>query len=241
MQHDSALLLALAITLSPAGPAAAQEAFEGFEIPPGWVAVHEDYFEAFANEPSHQFHAARESLLERDFTAAARSLERAAMLMRIESDRANDEDRQEILEQADELDALAELVARGALDSAQRLSAAFARAHHVLAVHRLNRAAEARERGAPKAVGRELEAATLQLEQEAAWSDRELDAATRSALKRGREVADALLAGKPVPDDEVTAAVRTLRSRVRRFSAGDSSLNPPGATARAHATAPSSR
>lgn len=158
------------------------------------VLVDTDILAAFVNKPCENFQSAREQFLSGNNTKAAGFLRTASAYLRLEAARAEATSRVAIENSVRDLEQLASAVEKGEIHAYSELQRVFVEAHVALASHHCVQSdsccCQLEKDGAAgdvTCVCRELNAASIHLEQAAMWRDGEL-----------AKLSQPILEGKPV-------------------------------------------
>tara|TARA_R110002049_G_scaffold288534_2_gene471134 strand:- start:25536 stop:26327 length:792 start_codon:yes stop_codon:yes gene_type:complete len=154
------------------------------------VLVDTDILAAFVNKPCENFQSAREQFLSGDNTKAAGFLRTAAAYLRLEAARADAASRVAIENSVRDLEQLASAVEKGEIRAYSELQRVFVEAHVALASHHCVQSDSCccqlekdGVNGDVTCVCRELNAATIHLEQATMWRNGELAELSQSILE----------------------------------------------------------
>ena len=213
--------IALGGFMSAAAVAAGEDApVNALQTPRGFVTIEEDLWDDLADEPgNHLFHA-REAFLMVDVRKAAAELRKAATYLRINAGQAAAGAKLQLSRSAHELESLAKRVEAGTVKSVTELDRASARAAHALSHHHCVIAERSWLAQQTQRAGKQLRAATDNLEHAAAWSGHKLQSATREVIKDTRIISGKLIEGTGFVFDEVGKGVGALGKQVEHVGQG---------------------
>jgi hypothetical protein len=160
---------------------------------------------------------ARESLLRRDYEAAAEELRQIASYLRTQAEGVADDVREGLLTSARDLERVAEDIRRGVSVSARDIDRAVAGARHALARHHLLRAQEARARNAISEAGKELRLAADEMEKGFQSLGEEVASTTAAVARDARSLADRIALGGRWTETEFQQSVDALRREIDRL------------------------
>jgi hypothetical protein len=191
------LVIAFAITLTHPGVwAGTINSPTPGKSPDRMIQVPEEVVIVLDQDLNDHLQEAREHFTQKDLTAAAADLRKAAALLKLEAGSALTPEDQELLQtSAQELDRLAAEMQQKAAVTGTELNHAIARAHHGSARHYYRQAMEDWTKKATAQAGHDLRAAVDHVQQGLASAGVTLTAATRAALDEAR-----LLAGKMIAE-----------------------------------------
>ncbi|PKN17359.1 MAG: hypothetical protein CVU71_16410 [Deltaproteobacteria bacterium HGW-Deltaproteobacteria-6] len=148
------------------------------------------------------FQKAKQNYLDKKMDAAAAQIKKSAAFMKKESMKASEKSKAALADSAQELEKLAGDVKKGSVTSVKKMEDAFGRAYHALALDAHARSAESWAKKESVKAGESLDKAATYLERGFAWTGRKIEAGTKNALKKSRELSVKLKAkGRAVADD----------------------------------------
>ncbi len=165
-------------------------------------------------EVEKQFHKARENHLKKDYRNSAAEIRQAAAFLEKEAEQATGEAKQALIASARELGQLADLERKGAVNSAQELEHAFARADHALARYYQAKASESWGKKAVSEAGRNLRAAAVHLEKALGRADYQRAAEDRATIKAAKEIGEKMQRGAGWVDTEVRKGIEALGKEI---------------------------
>ena len=181
------------------------------------TAIDDKTLDTFVDEPSHHFHMARNHYLQKRAKIAADEIRKGAAFLKLESGRAAEKTKEGLDASVKELEEFAEKVEKETVTSVKKLDDAFARAHHALAKHHYQRALEYWSKEWEVKAGQALKAATTQLEQGLAWTDKKMTAITVAVIKDASIIVDKLMARGQWVKKEVVIGMEKLGKEIEKF------------------------
>lgn len=166
------------------------------------VMIDAELLAAFVNKPCENFQSARTAFLAGNHQKCAEYLRTASAFMRLESARADDASRLAIEKSIGELERLASAVEKGEVQLYSDLQKAFVAAHLALSSHHCVQSShcccqleKGDQEGDVACVCRELNAATIHLEQATMWKNGKLDAESQRTIQAAHRAAEQWMTG----------------------------------------------
>jgi hypothetical protein len=160
--------------------------------------------------PQRHFTDAVASFAKRDYKAAAADIRKANSYLRLASDRATGEAREELVGSIAQLDRLAASVESGAEQGEDSMTMAFAKANHALSLAHRFKAMEAWMRSEYHESGHELEAAAHELRNAAGWLGGAAQAGALATAADSEALGNLLVTGGTWSRDEVANGFKSL-------------------------------
>jgi hypothetical protein len=173
---------------------------------------------SFTSEVEKLFHKARDNFLKKDYQSSAEEIRQGAAWLKKQAEQATGEAKQALMASARELGQLADRERKGAVNSAQELEQAFARADHALAGYYQSRASESWARRAVSEAGRGLRAAAVHLENALGWADYRLEGENRATIKAAKEIGEKMEQGAGWVDSEVRKSIDSIGKEIDEAS-----------------------
>ena len=165
------------------------------QAPQGQIVITEERWMALSEQPELALDAARDSIMRRDFDAAARHLRAAAAFVDTEGERASGKTAESLRNAGRHLTELADRAERDDLRGLSELNQAATEVHRALAAEAHDLAQKAHEARDDRRAGHYLQAAARHLEHGIAWSGHAIERGTADTLDAVRDGAGKLVAG----------------------------------------------
>lgn len=147
--------------------------------------------------------------------AASRQIRHGVELLKREAKHATAKGKVALNRSIRELSTLADSVEKGTVVSMDNMKAAFAQAHHALAYHYQQRAAESWLQGRFQAAEQDFKSATLEVADGISWVGVGVENKTRDTLVATRELASSMNHGAKVSAEQVKLQAKNLASQIK--------------------------
>ena len=185
-----------------------------------WIYAQDAEWYPVTEAPQRHFLAAAETLVKKDWKAAAMNIRKGEEYLQLERNRATVDGKKILSASIDELEAVARDVKNGSVTGSAKLQNVFSRAQNALAqTHYLN-AAEKLAKNDYINAGYEMKAAANHLEKAQKWMGIEARAESAAATKEAQLVSAKLIQGSGWVRDEVSKAMDTMAKETQKLAQG---------------------
>ena len=193
----------------------------------GWLIIPEEEWMAVAVVPTGYFRRAYDCSASGRRTDAAREIRAKATLVKLESRRAADQVRQNLIDCVDDLRRLATEVQNGKTETPAALAAVFAETEFRLAEHHFRKAQAYETSGDTAKLGHDISACATHLFNASTWSDANLHRLDVQAVREARTLGQRLTQGSvsSVQQSRIRGGLRDIGKAIWRF-AGRAKLGP---------------
>ena len=167
-----------------------------------------------SDEPYNHMELAREQFLQGDRSGAARSLQTAAVYLRIASQNSHKSTRSGLLEAATDLEQQAIRVKVGTLRSVGSLEQSFATAEYALALHHHASATESWSKKQTRIAGYRIQAATNAAERATKWTGHQVSDGAKAVYSGGKTLGGGLIAGTGFVVDQVGVGFESVGKQI---------------------------
>ncbi len=178
------------------------------------------------DKAERQFQEARENFLRKEYQEAAAGIHRGAAFLDQEAEQAAGEGKRVLLASSKELKQLADRERKGAVNSVQELTQAFARANRALAQYYQSKASESWARKAFSDAGRYLQAAAVSLERALGWADYRWEGETRETIAAAKTIGEKMKEGGGWIEAEARMAIEALETEIGKVGSQTGFLKP---------------
>ena len=186
------------------------------KLPEGWVAVEEEVWLLYVDEPATYFQEAHGESLNGNHRAAAERIRKGRGFVTVAARRAKAETKASLRASADDLRDLAKRVGTPSV-TRQDLEEAFGRAEYALAKHHRDRAFHYSAKKDSVKMGQSVEAAVTHALHAAAWSGGDLPQEDVVAAKEARSIARGITDGAVQVPKKVTEGLTAIGRCLRRI------------------------
>jgi hypothetical protein len=149
--------------------------------------------------------------------AAADEIHKAAAYLKSEADAATGKGKEALTASYRELEKLATDVEKGAVKSAKKLDAAFARSYKALAANEHVKSTEAWAKKEYKEAGKSLEMAANDLERGLSWSGEKVKTGTKKVIEESKVLSQKLKEGTDWVADKVSKGLKDIGNEIESF------------------------
>ncbi len=173
----------------------------------------------FADEFSNAHHQARENFILKDLKASSEAIRRAVKTLGALEKKADRNREKAYRESIEGLKMLADRVEKGAVKSVKEIDLAFVQASHNLAQHHYVQAMSSWGKKEGRETGQELKAAAVHLEEGIKWTAEKGKQEAGAVVKDTQLLAEKLIEGAQVTDQEVEKGFKALKTEIDRLGA----------------------
>jgi hypothetical protein len=167
-----------------------------------------------AEWPQVDFNAAYDSFSKGDKKTAASEIRKGARFLKLTADRSSGKVRMDLEKSYQGLRKLADEIEEGKANSPTQLNRTFARAHFALAEYYQKRLEKSWLAKDTERAGRDLHAATRNLEQALAWSGQEAERESSSVIRNAYAVSRKLIKDTSWISQEVEKGIRDIGAEI---------------------------
>lgn len=163
------------------------------------------------------FQKAKKDYLEKNMNSASDQIQKGASYMKDEAAKSTDKGKEALAASARELEQLAADVKKGTVTSVKKMDESFARAYHALASDSHIKSTEAWTKKQTAKAGDALDSTTRYLEQGFTWAGQKVEAGTKEAMKKSKDLSVKLKNKSAVIAEDVGKGLKDTGNEIEKF------------------------